>query len=159
MRALDVLLLSFDHAWAHRWESLSTALDGVHPEEAVWQAPAYGDAEIEAGWPLPGSVHWHVAHVGHCKRHYADLLAQRDRSGRPAQPAREGALTYDQDLALLRQAHARQRDGISALTDADLDLRLGNAMTVAEFLAMCVRHDAWHASQIAVARRLYRNRR
>ena len=72
---------------------------------------------------------------------------------------REQALTFDEDLALLRHAHARQREAIAALTDADLDGRVGSAMNVAEFIAMTVRHDVWHASQIAVARRLYRNRR
>ena len=159
MRAVDVLLLSFDHAWAHRWESFAAVLDGVHPDEAGWQAPAYGDAEVEARWPLPGSIHWQVAHTAHCKRHYAELLTQRDRAGRPPEPVREQALTFDEDLALLRHVHARQREAIAALTDADLDGRVGNAMNVAEFIAMTIRHDVWHASQIAVARRLYRNRR
>lgn len=159
MRATDLLLLTFDHAWAHRWESLAAALDGVHPEEAAWQAPIYGDAETEPFWPLPGSIHWHVAHAAHCKRHYADLLLQRERAEPPPEPAREQALGYDEDLARLQQAHARQREAIAGLADADLDGRVGGRMGVAEFVAMTIRHDVWHASQIALARRLYRNRR
>ena len=159
MRAVDVFLLSFDHAWAHKWESLSGVLDGVHPDEASWQAPPYGDAEVEPGWPLPGSIHWQVAHVVHCKRHYTDFLTQRDRAGRPPQPERTPGLTWDEELAGLKHAHTRQRDAMASLTDADLGTRVGNAMTVAEFLSMCIRHDVWHAAQIAVARRLYRNRR
>lgn len=158
MRALDALLLSFDHAWAHRWESLTAALDGVHPEEASWQSPAYRDAEPEAGWPLPGTLHWHVAHVGHCKLHYTDLVTQRDRPGRPPAPVRRAGNSYDDDVALLRHAHARQREALASLGDGDLPGRVGNGMSVAELVVMAVRHDVWHAGQIALARRLYRNR-
>lgn len=159
MRALDTFLLAFDQAWAHRWESLSGVLDGVHPEEATWQAPAYADAELEPGWPLPGSIHWQVAHLAHCKRHYTDCIAQRRGEGRPPPPVREPNLDYDAEIALLRRAHALQRETIAGLTDADLAAPMPESATLAEFLAMCLRHDVWHASQIAVARRLYRNRR
>jgi hypothetical protein len=159
MRAVDAFLLSLDQAWTHRWESLSAVLDGIHPEEAEWQAPVYGDAEHEDGWPLAGSIHWQVAHVAHCKRAYTEYILQRDRPGRPPAPPRPRDTTWDEEVAGLKRAHARQRDAIASLTDADLGGRVGNGMTLAEFLAMCVRHDVWHASQIAVARRLYRNRR
>lgn len=159
VRAVDALLLAFDHAWEHRWESLSTALDGVGPEEAGWQSPAYAEVEPEAGWPLPGTIHWQVAHVAHCKRHYADCLLQRERAGRPPEPPFVPGRGWDGTLAELRAAHARQREAIAALADAELDTRVGNAMSVAEFVAMTTRHDAWHASQIALARRLYRTRR
>jgi uncharacterized damage-inducible protein DinB len=159
MRAVDAFLLSLDHAWTHRWESLANVLDGIHPDEAGWQAPTYGDAEHEAGWPPPGSIHWQVAHIAHCKRSYTEYILQRDRPGRPPAPPRLPDRTWDQEVVALKHAHARQRDAIASLTDADLETRVGNAMTVAEFLAMIIRHDIWHASQIAVARRLYRNRR
>lgn len=159
MRAVDVLLLAFDHASSHRWESLQEALKGVTPEEAAWQAPAYADAEHEAGWPRPGTIHWQVAHIAHCKRYYADVLTQRDRAGRPPAPPRPPDLDWAAEQAELEAAHTAQRASIAALTDADLATRVGDAMSVAEFVAMCTRHDAWHASQIAVARRLYRTRR
>ena len=44
------------------------------------------------------------------------------------------------------------------LADEQLEAPLPNGMSVMEFLAMCVRHDTWHAGQIAVARRLWRQR-
>ena len=40
----------------------------------------------------------------------------------------------------------------------DLELRTGNDMSLSEFLRMMIRHDAWHASQIAVATRLWQTR-
>jgi hypothetical protein len=99
-----------------------------------------------------------VAHIAHCKRHYAEVLTQRDRSGRPPAPPRPPDLDWASERAELEAAHAAQRAAIAALTDADLEARVGDAMSVVEFVAMVTRHDAWHASQIAVARRLYRTR-
>jgi uncharacterized damage-inducible protein DinB len=159
MRAVDLLLLAFDHAFEHRWESLAAALDGVGPEEAGWQSPAYADAEPEAGWPLPGTIHWHVAHLAHCKRHYTELVLQRERAGRPPAPSFRANPTFDESLAELKAAHARQRAALAALTDAELEMRLGNGDVLAEFVSACTRHDAWHAAQIALARRLHRTRR
>ena len=78
MTGIDTFLLQFDHAWGHDFESLAAALDGVTEEEAAWQAPAYAGAEREDGWPPPGSIHWQVAHVAHCKRYYTDLIANLD---------------------------------------------------------------------------------
>jgi hypothetical protein len=158
MRAVDVLLLAFDHAWSHRWESLREALAGVGAEEAAWQAPAYADVEREPGWPAPGSIQGQVAHVAHCKRHYTEFLTQRDRAGRPPAPPRTPDLDWQAELAELGAAHAAQRAAIAALSDADLATQVGNAMGVAEFVTMCTRHDVWHAAQLALARRLYRAR-
>ena len=158
MRAVDAFLLHFDQAWDHKWESLTQTLVGVGPAEADWQAPCYADVEREAGWPLAGTVHWQVAHIAHCKRYYALMLTQRDRSGRPPESPRAPNLTWAQEVVELQAAHAAQRAAIAGLSDADLEARVGNAMGVGEFVAMCTRHDAWHAAQIAVARRLYRTR-
>jgi hypothetical protein len=155
---LDVLLLAFDHAWEHKWESLQGALRGVGPEEAAWQAPAYATAEREDGWPLPGSMAWQVAHLAHCTRYYTALILQRGRPGEPATPPRPPHQGFEEEVAGLRAAHAAQRAAIAALSDADLELRVGNGMGLVEFVTTCTRHDVWHAAQIAVARRLYRER-
>ena len=50
------------------------------------------------------------------------------------------------------------RREIEQLTPDDLALRANENMPLDEFLAMTIRHDTWHAGQIAVVRRLYRNR-
>jgi len=158
MRAAEVLLLAFDHAWEHTWESLQSALQGVGVQEAEWQAPAYAEAEREAGWPLPGSIAWQVAHVAHCKRYYTEVILQRARPGEPATPPRPPHQGFEVELVGLRAAHAVQRAAIAALGDTDLATRVGSAMSLVEFVTMCTRHDVWHAAQIAVARRLYRAR-
>ncbi len=158
MRAIDAFLLQLDHAWEHAWESLDAVLEGVTEQEAAWQASCYADVPVEAGWPRPGTIRWHVVHLAHCKRTYAALVRARKATQRPSIPRRAPAATVDADLAELDAAHADQRDAVAACSDTDLDDLVGNRMPLAEFLAMTIRHDAWHAGQIAVARRLYRSR-
>jgi len=149
VRALDVYLQQFDHAWHHGWESLAPLLESVTEAEAVWQAAAYREIEPDEGWPLPGSIHWHVAHLAHCKRDYtAEILGLEPEPRAPA-------ATFAESVADLEQAHESQRATLSALTEEELDRPLPNGMSLAEFLTSTIRHDTWHAAQVAAARRLY----
>ncbi|MHC4937831.1 MAG: DinB family protein [Planctomycetota bacterium] len=149
MRALDVFLRQFDHAWHHEWESLCPLLDNVSEDEAAWQASAYRGIEREEGWPPPGSIHWHVAHLADCKRGYtAILLDAEDRPGTPA-------ASFAESFRDLQEAHAAQREAICSIKEEDLDRPLRNGVSIAEFLTSTIRHDTWHAGQVAAARRLY----
>ena len=149
MRALDVFLQQFDHAWHHGWESLAPLLESVTEEEAVWQASCYRDITPDAGWPPPGSIHWHVAHLASCKRDYTAEV--RGQTLLPRAPAP----SFAQSVLDLRRAHAQQREALCAITDDQLDRPLPNGMALAEFLTSTIRHDIWHAGQVAAARRLY----
>jgi hypothetical protein len=156
MSEIRVFLQQLDDAWGHAWESLQSVLGGVTEEEAFWQAEAYAGEAPEAGWPKPGTIAWHVAHVAHYKRYYTDIIRPAGQEGRPeVRP-----WTPRPDLRSLRgalqDAHEAQRAAIADFPDDRLDVVAGNDMPFREFLAMCIRHDTWHASQIAVARRLYR---
>lgn len=157
-KAVQALLRQLDDAWAHRWESLTSVLEGVDAEEAAWQAPAYAAEEQEAGWPEPGTVHWTVAHIAHCKRHYTRCLEERGGTERPPETKRTSDADFLASRRELEAAHAAQRVVIATLVDEELGLTVGNAMDVREFLTMAVRHDIWHAGQIAVLRRLWRHR-
>lgn len=159
MSDLQVILQAFDDAWDHPYESLASALEGVTEEEAFWQAPAYADQEPEEGWPPPGTIAWQVAHLSHCKRHYRDILQHGDPSSRPEVRSWKPQPGFEALLNRLQEAHAAQRMVILGLTDDQLDaVPAQEVMPTRRFLAMCTRHDAWHAAQIAVARRLYRSR-
>jgi uncharacterized damage-inducible protein DinB len=156
MRAIDLILRHFDDAWSHRWESLSSALDGVTEDEAAYQAPCYAADPAEAGWPPPGTIAWQVAHLAHCKRYYGRVLRSVGRGPRPEVAPRIPRASFADERAALDAAHAAQRSAIADLDDEALDADAGGGMTVGEFLAGCLRHDTWHAGQIAVARRLFR---
>lgn len=158
MSQLDAYLHQFDQARSHSFESLDSALAGVTEDEAFWQAPCYAADEREDGWPPPGSIAWQVAHLAHCKRHYAAYFRRAGETERPPVTPWTPCATLAELLAALDAAHVEQRAAIASLGEDGLDLSAGNDMSFREFLSMCVRHDTWHASQIAVARRLYRTR-
>lgn len=158
MSAVAQLLEAFDHAWSHEWESLRAALEGVGEEEACWQAEAYADEEPEAGWPRPGTIAWQVAHLAHCKRHYADVIRARAASEPPPVTPRTPLSSFDEERAALEAAHAAERAAIAALDDDELPAMACGKMPLGAFLAMATRHDTWHAAQIVVLRRLYRTR-
>lgn len=151
MRAIEVFLRQFDDAWRHRWESLLPVLDGVTEEEAAWQPPCYRSEPATA--PPAGTILWQIDHLARCKRAYTATL----RGHSPEKPP-EAARTFAEALERLADAHRAQRETIASLVDADLDRPAEDGMTVAEFLTSTIRHDTWHASQIAVARRLWRTR-
>jgi hypothetical protein len=158
MNAIDVLLLHFDHAYAHPYESLSSALEGLGEEEAAFSAPCYADTEPEPGWPAPGSAWWHVAHLAHCKRYYARLVEERGSTRGLPVSVRTPTASYAEEQKALAAAHEAQRAAIVACTDDDLTTTVATGTRLDEFLAMTIRHDAWHAAQIALARRLWRTR-
>ena len=155
---VETLLRAYDAAWSHEWESLRSALDGIAVRDATWQHASYRDVEQEAGWPPPGSVHWHVAHTTHCKRHYADVVRARREPAMPEPRPWEAGTDFEDSLVALSRAHLELRQAIHALPDEDLSLELPRGMTVESFVHMLTRHDVWHASQITVARRLARTR-
>ena len=158
MTELDTHLRHFDDGWSHRFESLTAVLQDLTDEEAFWQHPAYAGESPEEGWPPPGSVAWQVAHVAHCKRHYTDICLHAESEERPEVRPWTPCRTVAELLEVLGAAHREQREAIAGLGEDRLDLDAGNGMPYREFLAMCIRHDAWHAGQMAVARRLYRTR-
>jgi len=155
---VETYLRQLDDAWEHKWESLRAVLDGVSEEEAAWQPPCYAAEEREEGWQPPGTIRWQVAHIAHCKRHYALLIRSPDSVDRPPVPERTPSASLEEDRAELAAAHNDQRAAIADLEDADLQKVVGNGMRMDEFLAMVIRHDTWHAGQTALARRLWRTK-
>ena len=58
----------------------------------------------------------------------------------------------------LERARRLLREEIQRLSEVDLDAPCARGMGVAEFVRLVIRHEAWHAGQLAVIRRLYRQR-
>jgi uncharacterized damage-inducible protein DinB len=57
---------------------------------------------------------------------------------------------------MLQTANAELRGQIGKLTEAGLTQPCARGMTVGEFVRMVIRHETWHAGQIAVTHRLFR---
>ncbi|MEM7167703.1 MAG: DinB family protein [Planctomycetota bacterium] len=149
---VDAFLLQLDELWDHDWESLASILRGVSHDEAGWAAPCYADAaDSEPSPPQAGSIWWHLHHIAICKRVYTAQIAAQ-----PEPDALLAAPSFEEEHARLQTIHDAQRQAIAALSDEDLDREVPGSGSLASFLATTLRHDIWHAGQIALVRRLYR---
>ena len=151
------LLQMFDDNWSHQCESLRSILQGVTSEESLWQGPAYAAEPFVQGLPEPGTIRWQVAHLEHCARHYTEILRKRPIAREPATPP-PGIAELPELINRLECARRLLREEIQRLSEVDLDGPCAREMGVAEFVRLVIRHEAWHAGQLAVIRRLYRQR-
>ncbi len=121
-------------------------MTGLTHDEASWQPPCYEQEGAGAG-----TIRWHIAHIAECKRGYTARIEADITARTPDVPAHAAADLVG-DLLEPRSAHDAQRAAISAVT--------GEQMTsvAVDSLANIIRHDIWHAGQIAVVRRLWRFR-
>lgn len=151
------LLRMFDDTWSHQCESLRSVLEGVTSEESLWQSPAYMAEPLVEGLSAPGTIRWQVAHLEHCARHYSEILRKRPIAVEPT-TAPPGMIELPELIKRLESARRFLREEIQRLNEVDLEAPCTCEMNVGEFVRMVVRHEAWHAGQLAVIRRLYRHR-
>jgi uncharacterized damage-inducible protein DinB len=157
MSKIQCLLQMFDETWSHQCESLRSILRGVSSEESLWQSSAYAAESPTEGLPVPGTIRWHVAHLEHCARHYTEILRNRPLAHEPATPS-PGNAGLAELINQLERARRLLREEIQRLSEIDLDAPCARGMNVGEFVRMALRHETWHAGQIAVVRRLYGRR-
>ena len=157
MTRKEELLAAFDDAWSHKWESLEGALKGVSEEEAVYRHDSYADEPPEEGYPPAGTILWHLVHLAHCYRNYAVRIEHRPHQQEdvPAPPAD----SLSEAIGNLKRYRMELRAAIEHVPEAALEEKLPAGEPVASFVRSVVRHDAWHAAQIVVVRRLWRTRR
>jgi hypothetical protein len=153
MSVIECLLSELDGAWNGKWESLSSALHAVTEDEASYQAPCYANQSVEKGWPKPGSILWQVAHINQCKRYYVSVIAAQPEKT----PDRTPAATLKEEWAALRDTQEDLRTAIATLRESRLGERVEHA-TLHDYIHNVIRHDVWHAAQIAMARRLWASR-
>ena len=147
---VEILLGVLDDAWSHPWEGLSSALDGIREEEAAWRPPFYAAEEGKPGEPAPGTVRWHIDHLRRCKDEYAAQLSGEEVSSEEIVGDSLSALR-----TRLEASHARQRGALQALSD-DALRRERDGVPLAETIRAQIRHDTWHAAQIVIVRRAWR---
>ena len=138
----DHVLRAFDDVFSHRWDSIGSALaKDLTSEEAVWQHPAYRQEPCEPGTPPPGSLFWQLAHLEGCAREYAGILSRRSGGKGDDAPAPR-TFNLPALLEALRQSHARLRESIARISDADLTSPCEHYKNTEEFLRMVLRHSA-----------------
>ena len=157
MKTIDLAIRLYDDSWSHAWESVSSALKGITDKEALWQHSCYADVESQPGFPPPGSILWHIAHIEHCARMYAHILRNRPVTTYPdLLPPKVSTLS--ELLRELDKGIKELREAIASLNDSSLGEPCLGEQSTAEFLGNVMRHHTWHAGSIIVGRRLYRQR-
>ncbi len=150
------ILAAFDDAWSYKWESLESVLDGITEEVAAYRHTIYSDVEREPGYPPSGTILWHVVHLAHCYRHYANGIERRPAPHEEF-PVPE-AHSLAEAISNLKRYRAELRNAIASVPEDRLDDKVFDYDSAAHLVRMIVRHDAWHASQIAVVKRMHRMR-
>lgn len=158
MTRKDEILAAFDDAWDAElnWESLGGILQNISEEEAAFQHPIYSDVAQEVGFPPNGTILWHIAHLTHCYRWYKAAIEERPNTPADFDPIPLADL--QSSIRDLKRCRDEFRETIASLPDEALDEMLYYKRPAITLARSTVRHDAWHASQIAVAKRLYRMR-
>ena len=156
MTRKEEMLAAFEDAWSYKWESLESVLDGITEEEAAYQHSVYSEAEREEGYPLAGTIMWHLVHLAHCYRHYANAIERRLTPHEELPVPNADSLA--EAISNLKRYRAQLRNAIVSVPEDQLDDEVFGYDTVAHLVRLTVRHDAWHGSQIAVVKRMYRMR-
>lgn len=154
----QTLLAAFHDAWSHKWESFELVTRDLTDAEVEFQHAAYANEKQEDGWPKPGTILWQLVHIEYWYRYYIDCLENpmnEPSSFPPPNSATNLAEATERLLATRRTLGHRIHD----LPDEGLDIMMKGRLRTGEFIRMIIRHDSWHSSQIAVARRLYRTRK
>lgn len=138
-----------ERLWSDDAESFESAILGVGPEEAEWQDSAYAEVEREAGWPKPGSVFWHVAHL----REYQALLLSR-LTGRADPVPSAPAARFDEEVERIRAIRREVARALRSTPESEFE-NPERVRSLQEFFF----HDLWNCAQVLVARRLYRESR
>lgn len=154
MTRIETLAQTLNDAWTHKYESLEPLLETLTEDMASYQHAVYADTPAEEPWPPHGSIKWHLAHMAYWSEYY---LAQLQQWGTPCHTTTPAFESHDLPYLLdrLRNAHNAVVAHVQSLTDDQLSSLTGST-TLQTYILMCARHDTWHASQIAVAKRLYR---
>jgi hypothetical protein len=140
-------------SWDHPWEGFRSSYRGCSQAEAEWVAHCYESEEIEIGWPITGSILWHLNHVGACKAAYTwDLL-------HPVEVDNKSTWKVIFDIVDLETAlnHTNESFVLAAKEFSYNGKIMGKGgHEFSEYIGICLRHEIWHAGQMALIRRLYK---
>jgi DinB family protein len=156
MTRKEEILAANDDAWHYKWESLSVVLNDITEEEAIFQYPVYSGVERQIGYPPSGTILWHLVHLAHCYLDYTSTIECRPSA--PGEISPPSSYSLSEAITKLKHYRYQLRTAIASVPEDELDNEVFNYGTVAELARMTTRHDAWHGSQIAIAKRLYRMR-
>ena len=158
MHAITHLLRQLDHAYDRRsWHgtNLRGSLRGVTAAQAAWRP---GPDRHNIRELTVHAAYWKYAV---CRRLTGEARGSFPIEGSNWFPRSGGdARAWREDLALLKEVHARLRAAVAALPASRLGQKaVGGATTHFDLVAGVIAHDLYHAGQIQLLKRLSRKTR
>jgi uncharacterized damage-inducible protein DinB len=159
---IALLLQALDNGYdqdAWHGPNLRASAQRVRPDEAAWR-PAEGQRNI---WEI-------TVHAAYWKYAAWRRLVNEKRGSFPysgsdwfprpveGQSAATVAAAWKEDLALLETMHQKLRAAVAAFTPDDLRQTDDGRLNRAALITGIALHDVYHAGQIQVLKRLYKNR-
>jgi uncharacterized damage-inducible protein DinB len=133
--------------WGHK--GLRAALRGLSLDEARW-IPGRG---VHSVWEQ-------INHVAHWKRYVLERVLGRARQTNQAWPAAgRSASDLRRAIASLDRLHRALRDAVIRFSPEEFEAGGGPRYSTTQLLLGEAAHDAYHAGQILLTRKLYRRRR
>jgi len=151
---MEVNTLIID-SWAHPWEGFCSSFEKCTQDEADWVSPAYAEEKSDAGWPPTGSILWHLNHVGACKQTYAWQISNPTKES--GEPDWAVCPKIEELVASLQRVNGEFIRACNAANRKSKIMGKGGH-TFDQFIGIALRHETWHAGQIALIRRLYLHR-
>jgi hypothetical protein len=140
-----------------KWDSVQSAFADVDQTMAEWICPGFiADVDPRPGEPPPGCILWYGNHILACKEGY--LVAVRT-SNNTSESIHRPLPGIAEVIDGLNDVTERFLATLRDMDDEFLSRNVsGTTMTVASYLNMAVRHEIWHAGQVALLKRLYKYR-
>lgn len=141
--------------------NLQSTLRGVSAEEAVWR-PAEGRHNI---WEMAlHAAYWKYAVTRRLTGNKKHEFPEKGRNWFERDGAKlahdEAAKRWKSDLAFLARTHGELRNAIAVIKEKDLTRSTrGNRQTAMRNIVGIAMHDVYHAGQIQLLRKLYRDRK
>ncbi|MFD1176198.1 DinB family protein [Paenibacillus puldeungensis] len=153
--ALDLLLVQKDNTWElEEWiVPLSTALQNVTTEQALWTPPGGGNTI----WQTVNHINFYNKLVlSRLKDTPPSVSAQtNDETFQVAYDA-EDVEAWNATLAETKRIALELRETIAALSESDLEApyRSSGPETIGHALSCWMLHDAYHSGQIVLIRKM-----
>ncbi len=151
MNLKETLLYQHQRLWEDDEESFNEIIAEIPHEMANWQHESYQNIPQTDGWPNPGSVFWHTAHLSYY-REIANGNMDKVLIDKNTYTERLPSENYHNELKKLHEANTKFKQKLSSIEDNAILER------VAQMVQDYYLHDLWHIGQLVVIRRLLKEK-
>lgn len=141
-------------SWFHPWEGFNSSFESCSQKEIEWVSQFYEKETTTPNWPKNGTISWILNHVGAYKQTYIYDILHPDSSNN------EPEWIVHRDLQSLKTALNKisiEFSNACLLADPEIFIHGKGGHNLAQYIGIALRHEIWHAGQIALIRRMFAN--